>query len=105
MCGLMNVQVEVWPVAADAAGLWLLSDGGPWLSAPIPQDSDPHFEVEHLLGNAAIANPPLLHSTSWRPDGPHVLLTYIAVVVLRNTAHCHHTRNHNASTPQTTGIR
>lgn len=80
MCGTTNVQVEVWPVAADGAGLWLLSADGPWLSAPIAQDSDPHFEVEFLLARAGVETPPLLHSTSWRPDGPHVVLTYIAVV-------------------------
>ena len=77
MCGLMNVQVEVWPVAADDVGLWLLSGETPWLSAPITQDSDPHFEVEELCFTHP--RPVLVHSTSWRPDGPHIVLTYIVV--------------------------
>lgn len=82
MCGLMNVQVELWPVAADDAGVWLLSGKAPLLSAPIPQDSDPHYEVEWLLGRLwpLSGGVSLVHSTSWRPDGPHVVLTYVAVI-------------------------
>ena len=42
--------------------------------------SDPHFEVETLLADHGVAERQrLLHSTSWRADGPHVVLTYIAV--------------------------
>lgn len=82
MCGTMNVQVEVWCVAADDQGIWLTNGaGGAWLSAPIPQDSDPHFEVETLLAEHGVAGrQKLVHSTSWRADGPHVVLTYVAVV-------------------------
>jgi len=82
MCGTMNVQVEVWAVAADTRGIWLVNGGDAWLSAPIPQDSDPHFEVEIVLRRHALSadDVRMLHSTSWRADGPHVILTYIAVV-------------------------
>ena len=76
----MGVRVEVWPVAADDHGLWLL-DTGAWMSAPITQDSDPHFEVEELLFmKAQIIGPPLIHSTSWRHIGPNLAATYVAVV-------------------------
>lgn len=72
----MRVQVEVWPAAADEAGIWLLSDDA-WRSGNVPSDGDPHWEVERLLGDTATR---VIHSTSWRTDGPRVILTYIAVV-------------------------
>lgn len=73
----MRVQVEVWPAAADdKTGIWLLSDDA-WRSPNIPADGDPHWEVERLLGGAPTR---VIHSTSWRVDGPRVILTYIAVV-------------------------
>lgn len=81
MCGRMSVQAEVWPIAADSAGLWLLSGSDAWRSGPIPQDGDVHFEVENLLtDNALLDSALIIHSTSWRPDGPFVTLTYVAVV-------------------------
>jgi len=78
----MGTFVEVWPVAADAARIWLLSGDGPWESAlPVMSDSEPHFEVELTLRmNGALDPPLLLHSTSWRVDGQRLLLTYIAVI-------------------------
>ncbi|WP_433346028.1 hypothetical protein [Micromonospora sp. CA-111912] len=78
----MAVWVEVWPVAADQVGLWLLSGGDAWRPGlPVPSDSEPHAEVElELAGRAAKDSASLLHSTSWRVDGPRVILTYIAVV-------------------------
>ncbi len=74
---------EVWPVAADGNGLWLLSGKDAWRtkpSTPIGQDSDPHFEVESLLAAGGVLAPTLVHSTSWRVDGSHIMLTYVAVV-------------------------
>ncbi|MFC0533959.1 hypothetical protein [Phytohabitans kaempferiae] len=78
----MTVWVEVWPVAADQVGVWLLSgDDALRSSLPVAADSEPHFEVEALLAAADMRNDTvLLHSTSWRPDGPRVVLTYVAVV-------------------------
>lgn len=75
----MNVVVEVWPLAADEAGIWLL-DRDAWRSAPIPADSEPHFEVELTMAEHGLHDVALLHSTSWRPDGPSVVLTYVAAV-------------------------
>lgn len=75
----MGAVVEVWPVAADEIGIWLASGRDAWRSPRIPSDSEPHFEVESLLlahGMSAT----LLHSTSWRPDGPTIVLTYIAAL-------------------------
>lgn len=79
MCGLLNVQVETWPVAADVAGCWLLSGQAALMCAPVSQDSDPQFEVETSLVDVDPRPPAIIHSTSWRPNGPHVILTYIAV--------------------------
>ena len=91
---LMTVTVEVWPVAADDTGIWLLSGGDAWRYGPVEAASDVHYEVELLLfqhgidpGDAVFIRLPedtprsdVLHSTSWRPDGPTIVLTYMAVV-------------------------
>ncbi|MFI0424582.1 hypothetical protein [Spongiactinospora sp. 9N601] len=75
-----EVRVEVWPVAADGVGLWLISGQDAWRSDAIRQDSDPHSEVEALLGEHRTGEAKLLHSTSWRADDTAVILTYVAVV-------------------------
>jgi len=78
----MTVRAEVWPVAADEIGLWLVSGGDAWRSDAVPADGDVHFEVEMLLGEHGVtpADIAAVHSTSWRPDGPAVVLTYMAVI-------------------------
>ena len=91
---LMTVAVEVWPLAADKAGIWLVSGGGPWRFGPVEAASDVHYEAELLLfghdidpDSALFIEVPaarpvtdVIHSTSWRPDGPAIVLTYMAVV-------------------------
>lgn len=91
---LMTVTVEVWPLAADEAGIWLLSDRDAWRFGPVEAASDVHYEAELLLfrhgidpGDAVFIQLPqetprtdVLHSTSWRPDGATIVLTYMAVV-------------------------
>ena len=78
----MNVNTEVWPVVANEAGLWLVSGDDAWRSAPVMADSDVHYEVEFLLCEHGIHADDIVavHSTSWRPDGPTVVLTYMAVI-------------------------
>lgn len=77
----MNVMVEVWPTAADEVGLWLISGDDAWRTGPVLADGDVHYEVETLLWEHGIGRwGNVLHSTSWRPDGPHVVLTYMAVI-------------------------
>jgi hypothetical protein len=89
----MGITVEVWPLAADEAGIWLLSGDDAWRHGPVWGDSDVHDEVERLLFDHGIdpgsenflvtpEMPPVavIHSTSWRPDGPAVVLTYMATV-------------------------
>jgi len=84
----MNVMVEVWPVAVDETGLWLLSGEDAWRDGPVAADGDVHYMVESLLWQHGIGRwgNVMLHSTSWRPDGPHVVLTYIAAVRLDGLA-------------------
>lgn len=78
----MAVIAEGWAVAADRAGLWLVSGDDAWRTAPVPSDSGPHFELELELGLHYIHDDQVLmmHSTSWRADGPHLIVTYMVVV-------------------------
>ena len=91
---LMTVTVEVWPVAADEAGIWLVSGRDAWRFGPVEAASDVHYEIELLLFQHGIdpgdvvflklgAGAPrteALHMTSGRPQGPTYVLTYMAVV-------------------------
>jgi hypothetical protein len=78
----MGVTAECWPLAADAAGIWLLSGDDAWRTDRIDADSEPHFEVEALLWARACPEAALLHSTSWRVDGQRCVLSYVAVIDL-----------------------
>lgn len=75
----LTVRAEVWPVAADEVGIWLLSGDDAWRSSFISTDGEPHSAVERLLDEGH-ASPELMHSTSWRMDGGSVILTYVAIV-------------------------
>jgi hypothetical protein len=78
----MQVWVEVWPVAADQTGIWLVSGDDAWRPLiSVTADTEPHAEIELILAeHGALADAQLIHSTSWRVDGPAVILTYIAVL-------------------------
>lgn len=77
----LHVHVEVWPLAADDAGIWLLSGLDAWRSGPVPHDLSPRDEVDHVLAEKDLQSSlDLIHSTSWRAELGHILLTYIAVV-------------------------
>jgi len=86
----MTVWVEVWPVAADESGLWLLSDGEPWLDGPVYADSSEDFLAKSMLSEHGITPAELLwtHFTSWHPDGPRHVDTYLAVVDLKGAMAC-----------------
>jgi hypothetical protein len=75
----MGCVLECWPVAADEHGIWLTSGPDAWRSPRIPADSEPHWELGILLASYDHHNPVLVHSTSWRTDGAHIVLTYVAV--------------------------
>lgn len=77
----MAVIPEVWPVAADRLGIWLISGGGAWRTAPVASDSEPHFELElEMVARGVRDRMVMMHSTSWRVDGPHLIVTYMAVM-------------------------
>lgn len=76
----MTVRVEVWPLAADEVGIWLLSGSDAWRSPAIMADSEPHTEVEFQLATHDVPGAAVLHSTSWRTEGTSVIVTYVAVI-------------------------
>src|SRR5215212_8619522 len=77
----MIVVAEVWPVAADELGLWLLSGDGPRPSLPVMDDAEPFDYAEMELMQAGMwATTKILHSTSWRADRGDLDITYLAVV-------------------------
>lgn len=79
----MGVIVEMWPLAADTRGIWLVSGTDALRSSRISQDSTVAFEAENLLrydDALLIEELPVLHSPSWRPDNYNVILTYFAVL-------------------------
>jgi hypothetical protein len=78
----MGVRVEIWPIAADETGIWLVSGQDAWRpSLPVMSDNEPHADVElELYSHGVRDKVTLIHSTSWRVDGPATILTYVAVV-------------------------
>jgi hypothetical protein len=83
MANTAVVIPEVWPVAADRHGLWLISGAGPLRAAvPVMADEDVHAnaELELMQHSVRLGDVMLLHSTSWRSDGSAIVLAYIAAV-------------------------
>jgi hypothetical protein len=78
----MAVRLEVWPVAADEQGLWLVSGADAWRPAlPIAADGDVHADVELELSQRAVLDDVvMLHSTSWRQDQHGLVVTYLAIL-------------------------
>jgi hypothetical protein len=85
----LGVRVEVWPVAADQFGIWLVSpEADAWRSDYVNADREPHRAVEDLLdAHDQFNRVQLLHSTSWRTDSDAVVLTYIAVLAVALVGH------------------
>lgn len=81
--GLMTVRIEIWPLAADEVGIWLLDGPGAWSPVlPVGAGEDLHAEVDLTLALHGVSRDDLVmvHSTSWRQEGPAVVHTYVAVV-------------------------
>jgi hypothetical protein len=76
----LSTDIELWPVAADRDGIWLVSGIEPWRSRmPVPADSSPHGEADLMLARIS-TSVRLLHSTSWRAEPYRVVLSYIVVL-------------------------
>lgn len=77
----MPIIPEAWPVAADRLGIWLASGDDAWRTAAVASDSEPHFELELELTVRGVRDRLMvMHSTSWRIDGPRMIVTYMAVL-------------------------
>ena len=88
----MTVIAEVWPLAADDAGIWLISGGEQWQSDIIMADSDMHWEAEQQLWwhgvdrgsvvalHSTSTTSPGVRWTSWRPHGTSIVHTYMSVI-------------------------
>lgn len=84
----MQVRPEVWPLAADRMGIWLLSGAQQWKPlGPVYSDGSVHADVEGILTTNGVDIDPelllVLHSPSWRSDGYAVILSYVAVVAVQ----------------------
>lgn len=78
----MTIWLEVYPFVADDDVIGLVSGPDAWRTTlPVAADQDIHAEVELLLArHGALDDVLLLHSTSWHPDGPTLVITYVAVL-------------------------
>jgi hypothetical protein len=79
----MSTWSEVWPVAADEAGIWLLTGDRLITESPVMSDSDPWDEAKLLLAAIGVTDPgalKYLHGTSCRPDRGKWVVTHVAVV-------------------------
>jgi hypothetical protein len=78
----MSVFAEVWPVAADAAGIWLVT-GDRLISDAVGSDNDPWDEGKALLNRHEVTDLGSLvyfHGTSNRPDRGKWIVAHVAVV-------------------------
>jgi hypothetical protein len=81
---------EVWPVAADDEGLWLLAEDSILAPTAVQADGDVFADVGYVLDQIGYPATGLddsdrpgvltVHSTSWRKAGPAVVLTFIAAL-------------------------
>lgn len=76
----MGVTIEVWPIAADSAGIWLLSGDDAWRTDRIDASSTAFFEVDLELVRHSMPDPVMVHSTSWREEGQRMVATFLAVM-------------------------
>jgi hypothetical protein len=79
----MTLRAEVWPLAADQAGIWLLTGDRLVMESPVTSDSDPWDEAKLLLAGIGVTDPGslrFLHGTSCRPDHGKWVITHVAVV-------------------------
>jgi hypothetical protein len=94
MSDYKTIGLEVWACAADSEAIWLAGRDA-WRDGPLKADTTVHFAAQQMLFRHGIdpddallfvklpeATPlaQVVHSTSWRDEGPSVTLTYMVVV-------------------------
>jgi hypothetical protein len=97
---LMGTYVELWPVAADELGIYLVSGVEPWRAGPVTEFEEPDLLAVNLLKQRGEWDASVLrHGTSWRPkftETPDPLVrrcrqidTFVAVLGMDNYAAGH----------------
>jgi hypothetical protein len=73
---------EIWPLAVDDLGIWLISGRDAWRTGPVPSGSGADFEAKLELFDYGIVGDrvPWMHSTSWRDELPRLIVTFAAWV-------------------------
>jgi hypothetical protein len=73
---------EIWPLAVDDLGIWLISGRDAWRTGPVPSGSGADFEakLELFAYGISVGDLPWMHSTSWRDELPRMIVTYAAWV-------------------------
>jgi hypothetical protein len=73
---------EIWPLAVDDLGIWLISGRDAWRTGPVPSGSGADFEAKLELFAYGIGKDqlPFIHSTSWRDELPRLIVTFAAWV-------------------------
>jgi hypothetical protein len=78
-----TVLVEIWPLAADHTGVWLISGGNAW-QPELAVTADTDIQDEAMLAvtihGVARDDVKLLHSSSWRDTGRAMVATFVAIV-------------------------
>lgn len=79
-----GVRIEVWPVAADSAGLWLISGRDAWRTGPLGDYERLYDTVLWQMEQHGVKGVDLVHSTSWRDDPQDnmnaIITTYVVTV-------------------------
>jgi hypothetical protein len=76
----MHVTAEIWPLAADEQGIWLVSGDWPWVTLPFADDTSFNAEFQGELVDRGVAAALGPHGTSCRIDGPSLICTAVAVI-------------------------
>jgi hypothetical protein len=87
----MTVRLDLWPLAADDIAIHVLDDNrDAWRGDPIPADTTVQAEVDFMLWQHGYRLDPagpirtvlLTHQTSSHQDGPHLWLTWVAIIAV-----------------------
>ena len=75
-----GVRLELWVLAADKTGIWLISGDDAWRTDRVSADEDAFAEIDLLAyGHAPDLALSVIHSTSWRQEASGFVLTFAAI--------------------------